>query len=69
MVRNVEEYLLQATQCREAAERTVSAAEKHRLVQMAETWEVLARQRTAYLQLETMLAKIKGDDAGGSDGA
>jgi hypothetical protein len=70
MGRLADDYLEQARECREAALRATSPEVKHRFCQMAETWELLARQRLAYTHIADVLAKVKGDnDNGGSDAA
>jgi len=56
----LEEYAEHAKGCREAASRALNAAEREHLLQMADRWETLARQRAAHLHLEDMLAQILG---------
>ena len=54
----LEEYAAHARSCREAATKAISAGEREHLLQMAERWDTLARQRAAHLHLEDVLAQI-----------
>ena len=58
------EYAEQAKGCREAASRAQTESEKANLLQMAEHWEVLARQRAAQMHLEDVLAALLKPDNG-----
>jgi len=62
----LEEYAEHAKSCRDAAAKALAGAEREHLLQMAERWETLARQRAAHLHLEDVLAQILGStgDAG-----
>jgi hypothetical protein len=57
-VKQVEEYAEHANGCREAAAKARVPAVREQLLQMAERWEELARQRAAYMHLEDMLAGL-----------
>ena len=69
----LQEYAEHARSCREAAGRARTVGEREHLLQMAERWESLARQRAAHLHLEDMLAEIlkerNGNHNGGSAAA
>jgi hypothetical protein len=54
----LEEYAEHAKGCREAAGRAQTVDERSHLLQMAERWEELARQRAAHLHLEDLLAAL-----------
>jgi hypothetical protein len=54
----LEEYAEHAKGCRAAAAKAQTVDEKNHLLQMAERWEELARQRAAQLHLEDILATI-----------
>lgn len=56
----LEEYAEHARSCREAAAKALHPEEREHLLQMAERWETLARQRAAHLHLEDVLAQILG---------
>lgn len=58
------EYAEQAKACREAASRAQTEGERDNLLQMAEHWEALARQRAAQMHLEDVLAAILKPDNG-----
>lgn len=60
----LEQYAEQANGCREAAAKVLTAADRERLLHMAEHWEELARQRAAQMQLEGVLAEILKPDPG-----
>ena len=57
-MKQLEEYAEQANGCREAADKARTSAERDNLLQMAERWEELARQRAAHLHLENVLADL-----------
>jgi hypothetical protein len=63
VLERVKEYLQHAKECREAAAKASSPGVREHYLHMAETWEVLARQRIAHEHLEGMLTEIgKPDD-------
>jgi hypothetical protein len=72
-VKQLEEYAEHVRECREAAAKARTVAEQESLLQMADSWEQLARQRAAYLHLENILAELledkKGDQNGGAAAA
>jgi hypothetical protein len=57
------EYRQQAWECREMAGKATSFALKRQLLQIAETWEMLARQREAYLALENTYSAVRNANA------
>jgi hypothetical protein len=57
-MKKVEEYAEQANDCREAAGQARTSAERENLLQMADRWEELARQRAAHLHLENVLTEL-----------
>jgi phytoene/squalene synthetase len=68
-VKQLEQYAEQARDCRAAAANARGAEEREHLLQMAERWEELARQRAAHLNLEDILADLlKGERNGGHNG-
>ena len=58
----VREYLKNAQECRAIAERAVNDVARAHFIQMAETWETLARHRQAILEKDLEPPK----DGGGS---
>jgi hypothetical protein len=48
-VEKVEDYLKHAKECRALAKQMESGAQRDQLIKMAETWEVLARERNRTL--------------------
>ena len=54
-MRKVSEYEAHAEECRRMATQTSNPAQKTQLIQMAETWEMLAKARAK--QLKQMKAK------------
>jgi len=57
-MKRLEEYADHAKHCRDAAARARTPREREHLLQMAERWESLARQRAVHLHLEDVLADI-----------
>ena len=57
-MKQLEEYAAQANGCREAAAKAATPEVADQLLQMAERWEELARQRAAHLHLEDVLARL-----------
>jgi len=57
------EYNRQSQECREMAAKATSFALKRQLLQIAETWEMLARQRKAYLAFENTCSAVRDADA------
>jgi hypothetical protein len=57
-MRLLKDYAAQALECREAAAKAQTKEARDGLLQMADHWETLARQRAAYLHLEDMLADL-----------
>jgi hypothetical protein len=68
LVKQLEQYAEQARDCRDAAANAHAVEERERLLQMAERWEELARQRAAYLHLEEVLAELLKDKNGNQNG-
>lgn len=70
-MKQLEQYADQARDCREAAARAQTDEERARLLEIAERWEELARQRTAHLHLEELLAELlkNGNHNGGTAAA
>jgi len=62
-VKRLEEYAEQAKECREAAAKARTPSEREHLLQMAERWETLARQRAAQLHMEDVLANIMAPES------
>ena len=60
----LQEYAEHANDCRQAANRARTDEERDNLLQMAEHWEALARQRAAQMHLEDVLAAILKPDNG-----
>jgi hypothetical protein len=60
------QYAEQARGCREAAANALTADGRERLLQMAERWEELARQRAAHLHLENVLAELIDEKTNGN---
>jgi len=54
----LKEYAEHAQACREAASRAPTDSEREHLLEMAERWEGLARQRAAHMHLEAVLADL-----------
>jgi len=67
-VKQLEEYAEQAHDCRDEAANAKSDKERELLLQMAERWEELARQRAAHLHLENVLAELLRDRNGNHNG-
>jgi hypothetical protein len=67
-MKQLEEYAEHARDCREAAARALTNEERQHLVQMAERWEELARQRAAHLNLEDVLAGLLKNGNGHNGG-
>jgi hypothetical protein len=68
-LKQLEQYAEQARDCREAAVKARTDEERAHLLQMAERWEELARQRAAHLHLEDVLAELlqkNGNHNGGT---
>ena len=65
----LEEYAKHANECREAAAKAQTLRERDHLLQMAERWETLARQRAAHKHLEDVLDAILKPDGDTGDGA
>jgi hypothetical protein len=65
----LEQYAEHAKGCRTAANKAQTADEKSHLLQMAERWEELARQRAAQLHLEDLLAEILKPEGNGGTAA
>jgi hypothetical protein len=64
----LEEYAEHARDCRQAADNARTAEEREHLLQMAERWEELARQRAAHLHLEDVLAELLKAKSGNHNG-
>jgi hypothetical protein len=60
----VDEYIRQAQECREAAGAATTQSIKAHFLKMADTWEVLARQRGAWISLVQALDSVAKDDPG-----
>jgi hypothetical protein len=65
-VKHLGHYAAQARGCREAAANALTADGRERLLQMAERWEELARQRAAHLHLENVLAELVDEKQNGN---
>jgi hypothetical protein len=65
----LEEYANHANECREAAAKAQTVGEREHLLQMAERWETLARQRAAHKHLEDVLDSILRSEGNNGDGA
>lgn len=69
----LKDYAKHANECRDAAAKARNPTERDHLLQMAEHWETLARQRAAQMHLEDVLASIlnpeNGDHNGGTAAA
>jgi hypothetical protein len=63
-MKQLEEYAQQAKDCRWAAGKARTPEDKQHLLQMAERWEELARQRAAHLHLEHVLTDLLKQDNG-----
>jgi len=62
-VKQLEEYAEQARACREGAANAKTVEIREHMLEMAERWEELARQRAAHLHLEDVLAELlKGNN-------
>ena len=68
-VKQLEEYAKQAHDCREAAGKARTPEAKEHLLQMAERWEELARQRAAHLHLEDLLTDLVKQNNGNGGAA
>jgi hypothetical protein len=64
------DYQQQAKECREAAARATSPEMRDHYLRIAETWEILAKQRGLQLNLADVLAEIgePGNGTGGPGG-
>lgn len=54
----LETYVRNAKDCRGAAARASTPEDRDYLLGMADRWESLARQRAAYMQLDSVLTKL-----------
>ena len=66
-MRKVEEYQRHADECRQLANRSSNEEARTQLLQMAETWEGLARDREEQIARQeriTALEKNRGGDGG-----
>lgn len=68
-MKQLEEYAKQAHDCREAAGKARTPEAKEHLLQMAERWEELARQRAAHLHLEDLLTDLVKQNNGNGGAA
>jgi hypothetical protein len=57
-MRKIDDYRQHAEQCREMARRARGPEERDMLLNMAETWESLARDREQQLQRKERLKKL-----------
>jgi hypothetical protein len=64
----IRDYVQQSKNCRQAAAKAASEAERDHLLHMAERWEELARQRAAYMHLEDVLAGVLKEGNGNQNG-
>lgn len=67
-MKQLEQYAEQALDCRKAAANANRDGERKRLLEMAERWEELARQRAAHLHLEDVLAELLNNGNGNRNG-
>jgi len=65
-MKQLEEYAEHARECREAEAKAVLPEIRAILLEMADRWEVLARQRAAHKQLEHVLADLLKEDGNGN---
>ena len=69
-MKQLEKYAEHARDCREAADNARSDEQRQELIEMADKWESLARQRAAQLHLEEMLTELlKGTNGNRNGGA
>ncbi len=61
-MKHLEEYAEHARDCRELAAGADTAELRKHLLDMAEHWETLARQRAAHLHIEGVLAALLKPD-------
>ena len=64
----LQDYALQAKECRALAAKAALPEIRKHLLEMADRWEELARQRAAHLHLEHMLAGLLKDRNGNHNG-
>jgi hypothetical protein len=63
-MRKVEEYRRHAAECRQLAVATSNAESRQQLLDMAETWDGLARDRAEQLAREARLSALEKNDNG-----
>jgi hypothetical protein len=69
-VKQLEEYAEHARECRASAAKAHTPEVRDHLLEMAERWEELARQRAVHLHLEDVLAELlRGNNHKGSGSA
>lgn len=62
-MKKAEEYREHAAECRQLATKAVTVDERDQLLAMAETWEMLAIQRTEFLSKHPELARQASEAA------
>jgi hypothetical protein len=65
-MRKVEEYKQHADDCRQLATRSSNEEARTQLLQMAETWEGLARQREEQIAREGRITALEANEDGGA---
>jgi hypothetical protein len=63
-MRKVEEYRRNADECRQLATRSSNEEARTQLLQMAETWEGLARDREEQIARQERMSALEGNEDG-----
>jgi hypothetical protein len=63
-MRKVEEYRRNAEECRQLATRSSNEETRTQLLQMAETWEGLARDREEQIARQERMSALEGNEDG-----
>jgi hypothetical protein len=64
MMRKAEEYKKHADECRHLAASASNEDSRRQLLEMADTWESLARDRNNQLALQKRISALEGDSEG-----
>jgi hypothetical protein len=63
-MRKVEEYRRNADECRQLATKSSNEEARTQLLQMAETWEGLARDREEQIARQERMSALEGNEDG-----